>query len=199
MDNVQILSPLLGVMLGGALTGIGSHLRNRKERKRVLAAALCDLLEIRHRITSAELMLKELSSIQGLQKSHIPAIRTAFASWMPMDPKIDERYSASIDLLAGIAPILAFRLRSRNEIPKLLDKYRAFAEGTGVDPGLIESFEVILRTVVVPNLNNGVLQLARSHSLFTEFEVKRLIKKSESLTPAGLEFVDQVKGFVQSG
>ena len=50
MDAIQIISPLIGVVLGGFLTGIGAYLRARAERKRMVGQALSDLLEVRHHV-----------------------------------------------------------------------------------------------------------------------------------------------------
>jgi hypothetical protein len=49
LELLQIALPLLGAVLGSVLFGIGVHFKARQERSRLIASALSDLLEVRHR------------------------------------------------------------------------------------------------------------------------------------------------------
>jgi hypothetical protein len=191
METLQVVAPLLGVVVGGMLTGITAYLRDRKERKRVIALALADLLEVRHRMVTFEILLKEISNIANVQQEQMPQIRQMLDSVVPQDPGLDDRYDAAVSLLAGMDPVLAFAMRSRNALPKMLALARALATEHAIDPGAFARIEVFLRTQMTPHLNSAVEQLARSHSIFTAHQVKRLIKKSESTPAAAAEFFEQ--------
>lgn len=174
--------PLVGVALGGVLTGITSYIKDLKERKRVIANALSDLLEVRHRLVVVELTLKTGLAAE-LTFDQISQLRTLLTSLLPGDPKLDERYESSISLLAGFDPVLAFRMRSRNDIGKTFTAIRDIGSNNGISPAHIESLEQLLQGVAIPNLNQAVLQLARSHSWRTLRRVKEVVEKSESLPP----------------
>ena len=48
------------VILGGAANEVGHYLADRRERKKAIARALADLLEIRLRFIGTELVIKEI-------------------------------------------------------------------------------------------------------------------------------------------
>jgi hypothetical protein len=191
MGALEVAGPLLGVVLGGVLTGITAFLRNRKERKRVIALALSDLLEVRHRMVAVELILKKISAVADIQIEQLPQFRAMLESIAPQDPGLDGRYDAAVSLLAGIDPILAFKMRSRNTLPKMFETLRTLATMHDVDPRAFANLEIFLRTAASPQLNVAVVQLARSHSIFTARQVKQLIKKSESIPTVANELFEQ--------
>lgn len=191
MEILQVVSPLLGVLVGGMLTGVTAYLKDRKERKRVIALALSDLLEVRHRMVAFEVFLKKISTVAKLSTEHMAQIREMLVSVAPQDPKLDDRYDAAISLLAGIDPVLAFDMRSRNALPKMLDSFRALAAAHNVAPSDFAHMEAFLTKETTPKLNSAVEKLARCHSMSTARKVKDLIKKSETMPREGEEFFER--------
>ena len=193
MDTLQIIAPLIGVVLGGAISGLGAQFIARKERRRILAVALADLLEVRHRMMSFDLVLEKLRSEFNLGPESFPILRNLFDTLAPLDASFTERYNGAISLLAGVDPVLAFTLRSKNDLPKLLGTLRALATSDGANPALYEDFESTLRAAAAPSLNEAVMGLASAHSFVTAFKVRRLIKRSETLPPEASKFLEQLK------
>lgn len=175
MDAIQIISPLIGVVLGGFLTGTGAYMRARVERKRMVAQALSDLLEVRHHVVGIEVVMREVRARVKVPEEEIPDLRVVIDTLFQVDDAVHKRYDEAVSLLAGIDPLLAFEMRAKNTAPSLLAAIRGLSVTSGVTPLQIESFETMLRSVVTPALDSAVLELARHHSFVTNRRVKKLV------------------------
>lgn len=192
MEVIQVLAPLLGVIIGSVLAGIGAHWRGRQERKRVIAAALADLLEVRHRLIGFNAFLERIRHLSGVTPAAMPTIRSMFDSMLPVDPGLGERYNKAVSLLAGIDPMLAFSLRSKETLPKLIAGLRTKAIAEGVDLGAYETIESELLKAAKPALDKAVIELARSHSRSTIRKAKRHIAKSAELPDEAAQFLERL-------
>lgn len=199
MEAIQVIAPLLGVVLGSVLAGMGAHWRTRQERKRVIATALADLLEVRHRLVATDTVLRKVRHLSGVAPAAMPGIRNLFDSMLPVDTGLGERYNKAVSLLAGIDPMLAFSLRSKELLPKLITGLRTKAIAEGVDLGMYETFECQLLIAAKPALDKAVLELARSHSLFTLRKVTRYMAKSAGLPDEATQFFEQLAKLSASG
>ena len=123
----------------------------------------------------------------------MPALRTIFDSFLVPNDGIDERYNNAVSLLAGIDPLLAFSLRSKNTLPKVLASLRGLAIGSGANLEEFESVESSIRLAVVPNLNAAAMELARHHSWITKRRVRELVSQSEEIPPEVSQLLDQLK------
>lgn len=180
MDALQTITPLLGVIVGGMLAGVGSMLRGRRERKRTIATALSDLLEVRHRILAFDFAIREIAALTKIQPEIIPAFRNQLEELMPIDSDLDSRYNDAVTVLAGADPVLAFRLRSKNLLPGMLKTLRTIAVGNREGLAEFERFEATFKSAAIPKLNLAVVELAKAHSFHTASQVRRLIKDTES-------------------
>lgn len=181
MDALSVIAPLVGVILGGALSGLGAFLKERREHKRTIAVALADLLEIRHRLIAIDIVLSQIRQRVEIPSDVIPTLRGFFESLLPPADGLDERYDHAVSLLAGFDPVLAFSLRTKNATPKLLASLRNLAMGSGADLKEFEELESILRSVVTPNINEAVIELAKHHSRHTKNRVLKLIARSDEV------------------
>jgi len=175
------------------LTGIAAFLKARVERKRVLASALADLLEVRHRVVAADLVVKELRTRFGMSAAAAPLIRNMLDAVHPLDDALVGRYEKAVSLLAGVDPLQAFELRSKAAFPKVLSILRAQATGSGGDMALFEAFEVEIRSAATPSLNEAVTRLALSHSLRSWWKVRALVRKSATLPPDVTAFFERMQ------
>ena len=197
MDALQTIAPLVGVLVGGALSGITAQLRARKERKRIIAVALADLLEVRHRLLAANLVIEKVATTAGIKAELLPHLRNFVESMEPVDAGLDERYSNAVSLLAGIDPVLAFDLRSKNVLPKVLSALRGIATSGSADLASFEFFESRLLSAVRPTLNRAVVELARAHSIVTAFKVKRRVQQTETIPADIAKFLNEMAALVE--
>lgn len=193
MEAIQVLAPLVGVVLGSALTGLSTYFKDRKERRRIIATALADLLEVRHHLVSREVVIRAIQSQTGIQPEWLTQIRSAIDTLAPLDTGIHQRYDAAISLLAGVDPILAFKMRSKNLAPSLLAKIRTRAP-EAADGTLLDKAESDLMAAVAPTLDLAVLALARKHSFFTARQVKSILTRSTALPPEVTKLLSYLDG-----
>lgn len=181
MELFKSALPLLGVLIGAILSGIGSFWRARVERKRTIALALADLLEVRHHVCGINVILKETNKRFNVPAEASLVLQTLIEQLSPINADVHKRYDNAVSLLAGIDPLLAFTLRSKNTLPNLLGSLKALGESAGVSMNEIVQVENTLRHSLAPHLNEAVIELAGQHSLITKRRVTRLIAKSEEL------------------
>lgn len=193
MDALSVIAPLIGVVLGSALTGLGAYLKQKGERKRTIAVALADLLEIRHRLVAIDVIFGQIRARVDVPPEVMPALRNFFDSFLLPNDGLDDRYDRAISLLAGIDPVLAFSLRSKNAFPRLLGSLRNLAIGSGANLQEFESLESTLRLAVAPNLNTAAIELARHHSWSTRRRVQRLVATTGEIPPEVTQLLDQLK------
>lgn len=192
-DVLSTITPLIGVVVGGMLTGFTALLKARDERKRLIASALSDLLEVRHRIVSIDLFVKDLRERKGIQAEVMPVLRQMLDSVLPAEPEANARYDKAVTMLAGIDPVLGFTLRSKNLLPGCLAALRAKALAEGVSLADFEALEFGLRAKTMPSLDAAVLELGRSHSRSTHRRVKGIVAKSSEISADMAALVDHIK------
>lgn len=191
METLQILAPLAGVVLGSALTGISTYFKDRKERKRIIATALADLLEVRHRVVSIDIVVKAVRAKVNIQLGGLAQLRAAIDAVAPFDAGLHPRYDAAISLLAGVDPVLAFQMRSKNLVPTFLSNIRTKTP-EGIDSATLDKAEMDLMSAVLPTLDSAVLTLARKHSLFTARHVRTLIKNSTTVPAEAMKLLSHL-------
>jgi hypothetical protein len=195
MEIVQLVLPLVGVVLGAVLSGVGGYLKHRNERKRVIARALSDLLEIRHRFVGVDAIFQETK-----KHTHVPAdaavmLREFFGKMLEIDDETQKRYRDALDALAGIDPVLAFRLRSKDQVPNLIRSIKDAALRYGASSAEVSQVEPILREFAVPALNDAVLELAGYHSSRTKQEVEKLVSRVFEFPPEILAKLKAPQGY----
>lgn len=197
MEIFQIIAPLIGVILGSAISGLGAYFRSRTERKRLIACALSDLLEIRHYFVSIDVILREIKSRTPISQEMAHSFRAQINSIIPMDSNIHKRYEEAVSLLAGIDPVLAFKMRSKNKILDILDVIRTYSASNGASPFQIEEFETVFRTATTPAMDKAVLELAALHSSRTSQEVKEIVASANGPQPKIASLLDNLTSMAQ--
>ena len=191
-DLLGMLGPLIGVVLGGALTGATALLKARAERKRLIASALADLLEVRFRVARSEQITKLLHEKKLAPAAAMPHLRNFFEALSPMDAGLNERYDKAITTLAGIDPVLSYALRSKNTLPNAMSSLRNVFVTHGAGLAEFEAIESMVLTVTLPELNDAVRLLGRCHSRATRKRVENVIKETDSAPAKIADLLDKV-------
>jgi hypothetical protein len=178
-DLMQPVFPLLGVVVGAIMTGSGQLYKARQEKRRVIALALSDLLEVRHRVVTFNELLKYIQTQGKVPAVAMPHLRNLFDQLFPLDAKLDARFDEAVTLLAGMDPVFAFDLRSKNLLPHLMNKMRVLAASTNQDLAGYEGAEGKMIDVVAPTLDEAVLSVAKQHSWRVYRQVKSVISAKD--------------------
>lgn len=178
MEALNVIAPLIGVVLGSTISGIGALVRARSERRKLIGRALSDLLEVRHHIVGVNSVLRLVRNHATVSDEEAQVFRAHMSTIAPLDADIHKRYGEAISLLSGVDPILAFEMRSKNKAPDLFNSLRNIATAMGVAPEKIEAVEGLLCLAVVPALDQAVLKLANLHTRATVRDVKRIVASS---------------------
>ncbi len=192
MEALQIIAPLVGVILGSLISGMGVLWHARVERKRLIARALSDLLEIRHHVISTEITLRELKSRAAISDEDAIAFRTHMKSVVPIDENIHQRYDEAISLLSGIDPLLAFSMRSKNKVPIFLEAIHKLSTSLGIDPTQASKLESIFRLSITPALDEAILKLATLHSRKSRLKIRGIVTTSNDVLPEITKLLNQV-------
>lgn len=190
---LQIIAPLIGVLLGGILSVYGQRYRSKQERRRTIGLALSDLLEIRHQLVTVDVIVRHMRNHVEIPPASLPMIRNAVDTVIGKNGGLDERYNNAISLLAGLDPVLAFSLRSKNAVPHLLSTMRNVGIDSGADLSSLEMLESSIRAMALPKLNDAILTLARHHSYSTEKAVNKILDKEEAIDPELTTFFENIK------
>ncbi|MGU3627967.1 hypothetical protein [Comamonas sp. C24C] len=179
MDIFQLVIPLIGVLLGGIISGFGHWFKARIDRKRTLASALANLLEVRYHIVGVGAVLAEIKKRAPLTQQELQLIEAQFHNLFPMDEEVHSRYKKAIDILEGLDPVLAFQMRSKNEIQKYLGLLDKLCLENGIDHTAFAQMRSFVKEAIIPGLDRSVIKLADAHSRGTKNAVKKLIAQED--------------------
>lgn len=174
------LLPLFAVAVGWFLKELSESFGHRAKHKAAVGKALAELLEARHRIISVEYVVGIFHREYRVPSVAIPHVRTVIEQLMGGLVDIDKNYEDAIRLIAENDPVAAFRFGYGTRAQSMLQGWREFALNAveHAQTEKIESAEKKFKEIILPNLNELSLSLARYHSLYSYYRVKKMMKKS---------------------
>lgn len=178
------------VIIGWFLSEFSTYLRGGKARQEAISSALSVLLEVRFRAVCFDTIISLLKE-HGEAENFAHQMRNILEKIIPEPEEINSSYEESIRTLSKFAPLLAYEFRSKNSFMKFLTNWRGMASEHGMDATEIESLELELKSVVLPEFNHMVIKLAELHSRNSAKEVKKLVS-------ANIEVPTELKGMLQS-
>jgi hypothetical protein len=194
MDIVSALSQLPGVLVGAGVAWFGLWLKERKERKGALGVALADLLQVRHDIIGVDFAIQMMKKEAGpnLPADALPHVRTFLESIGEKREATNARYERAISILAGVDPLAAFELKSKNLFPQFLSDIRQVSLASGLRPAEMEELETDVRKLITPFHDLAVLRLARMYSWITYRSVKKYLQREPELPPEFTSFLKKM-------
>lgn len=192
----ESITTICSVILGAGIAGAGTLWQARIDRKKALAMALADLLETRHRMITFQTMMQELKEQFQVNDEQISVIRSVLNQILPQDPDLHERYSESVRIIAGVDPLLAYRMRSKDMVPDFLDNLTLITSQNGIPAQQISKFEESLRKFIIPVLDEALLELADTHSRKLLKDVKKIINAPKP--PELQQLIDEMKTQIQN-
>lgn len=185
------ITTVFSVILGAAIAGAGTLWQARVDHKKAVAMALSELLEVRHRMIAFQTMVHEFKAHFQMSDELVPVILDMLNKVLPKDPNLHERYSQSVQVIAGVDPLLAFRLRSKDGVNDFIDNLTLMSAQNGVPTQESSKFDEFLRKHIVPVLDEALLELADAHSRCLLKQVKK--KLSEPPNPEWKKIIEDLK------
>jgi len=186
-----------GALVGGLLVNeVKRRIEKAGENRKYLGEALSDLLEIRYCMAVTRMLKRELERVLGDQ---IPAgqvgpiVHAVGPQILQFDwSALQARYNRAVSALAGVRPLLAYELRSRDRVGPLLQQLGNIAlhrppVRNSVEAALQERTLLWLDQAVekiaygLPNLGEAALRVARKHGWRTLRATKRALKRQDSM------------------
>lgn len=193
MDALKEILPLLGVLVGAAISGVSHLYKSWQERKRSIAVALTDLLEVRHHMAGIKEVLLAFKQRYKLPAEFDSFIYDAIEQTSPINPELHKRYESSVSMLSGYDPLLAFYLRSKSTAPHLVSSVKGLGSAGGMEASALGELSNTLMSAIAPAMDQAVLKLAAAHSWRTRRKVAEYLKKSSGLAPEANELFAQLE------
>ena len=186
-----VLKALPWILGGGAVGGFISHEISRRlttaaEERKYLGRALCELLETRSLLANMVLLRKRFENTFGtaLPPGVMPMIYASFSQVIPMDwGAVRTRYSEALTALAGLRPVLAYQLRTKDLAGPFLERLAAFALTNEESARTWAWIEQFVAKEGLPDLAYAVLLVARKHGWLTWWRSRRSLKLQDTLDP----------------
>lgn len=169
----QILA-MLAVFVGWGLNEFSHVYRSSKEHKQAIAHALSILLDVRYQVIYLENIIPVLKE-QGLPSEAIPEFRTIIENIGLDKDGLTEEYEQALEIVAKNAPLVAFRYRSKASFPNFIKKMRGVALDGGMDPVVMELLISNLHSMMIPRMDELVIDLASLHSKKLKTEVEAIV------------------------
>ncbi len=191
----KLLLPFGALVLGWALSELTHYLEARRQVRYAAGRALAELLEVRHYLRGIEFVFAELRRLLPLPPHDALQGMTWLEQLMPPDPHLPDRYNAALTELAATSPLLAYQLRSKEQLPLLLTKLRAAALADPTAAQLAIEADRFLRAEGLGPLEEAISHLAWRHGFGTWFRTRVKLKRP----PVDLkEYQDAVARYVKA-
>jgi hypothetical protein len=178
--------PFLGASAIGAflLNEISRRLAATAEDRKHLGCALSELLELRSRMAMMKVVREQLEAAFGgpLPPEVMPAMYMILPKIMPDDwNDFRLRYNSALTDIAGVRPVLAYNLRSKDIVAPFLERLGTAATQDAHIAQAGSWLDKMVTTQGLPVLSDGILALARKHGLKTWWEARTALKRQDVL------------------
>jgi len=171
----NIISAVVGAFVVWMFNEIAKKFQMSRERRAYVGRALSNLLELRHRIRAMEDAIQLLMSHFDLSKDQEPAMRVILEQVIPQSDEYLGRYEEAIELLSESDPLVAFDLRTKAQIPRLLATLRTMGAHQGTTEVDMIFFEKQFKRMIIPHLEAAIMILAKLHGRSTLRQVNRML------------------------
>jgi hypothetical protein len=181
---------LVGVLIGWGLNELSQVLRIRRERRVPVGRALSQLLEARDFLLVTREISQALTARPKAPHGVGMAIRAIAPKFVPLLPDRLGMYMEALTEVAGLSPVLAFRLRGSGPVMILLEQLRCLMSA---DPAAVRHWEQLgaeLKAEAYRDLDRLIRVAARHHGWRTWLDVCWVLRKGSRLPP---DHVDRIR------
>jgi len=174
-------SAVVTLLIGWFLNELHHWFWSSREAREPFGRALADLLEIRHELKGLRVILAEVKKRVSISGDDERAMRTLLESILPEVEDLRDRFNNAVTSIASVDPVLAFRLRRKDQFRPLLERARALAKLGEHGNELPIWLEDKLTNVFMLSLEELIIDVAKGHGLRTWWRVRRRMSKPDDL------------------
>ncbi|CAI6073972.1 hypothetical protein [Cohnella sp. JJ-181] len=194
--QTQALIPVFGVIVGWILNETGQKYKKSKEEKKPLAKALSELLELRNTYQGVQL-LEDLRIKMSIPDLFWPVVRSVVLNTLLNNDvsgikDLSQRYNDAVTAISEIDPLLGYKLRNNDVVPKLINHLGLSLEGTEAEGEQFEMFSKYLDTLMMP-LENSILLISKKYGFFYHLKIKKHLKEKKEDKPGFETVMNQMK------
>ncbi len=176
MEYTQVLIALPAAFLGWAFGELSKINQRRSDHKQAISMAISDLLEIRFEIYVIREMCQYFKKRFNLDRIQYSQVSFMITSLLPISDDISNRYNHAVDEVSKYDPLLAFQLRSKDQIQNYIVKMQKAIKDEFEGNEDWEEFEDALFDLIIPRYDDIILDVARLKSWNTKNRIKRYFK-----------------------
>jgi hypothetical protein len=190
VDYQPFLLGLASVAVGWSLSELSHFLRATGSKRRALNRALAELIELRHQQLAIDLVFKEIRKRWPVSAEELNAGMQWIDQILPADPQLPVRYEAAVSEIAGVDPLVAFALRSKDRGPLLLAKVRGAQLSPVADKNLVESVDALIRTSFVKSLEQEIRSVAWKLGIISWLRIRWFLRRRPTLPDEAQQLFD---------
>ena len=179
---------IVALVIGWFLSTINPYLSERRERRKAIARALADLLEIRHRLGKVEHAIDTIKRIVNIPPEVEIQLHIVFQTHFAKLQVVGQQYAESVNLVKSIDPILGFKLQSKDELQPMLNNVFALIAQTN-DPkaaAVWKNVNLVILKEAERDLNELIKKLALKRSIWARLRVNKILAPNQEL-PKGTD------------
>ncbi len=180
------------IVLGFILAQAEHLFASRRERRKAISRALAELLDVRYQFVATETLCRAMETLGPIPAQAKSQLRLVIDSFLPDWKELHSRYDESVTTLAGLDPLLAFRIRSKDLVRPYIQRVHAImSQDAQAATALAPIFAQTTLDRVEPELKAAILKLALKRGLITWYKVRWALKRGASMA-------DELNGFMKS-
>jgi len=144
---------------------------------------LADLLDIRHNILAVEATIKLLRKELPLPDETEVALKALLMTVLPAPERLSARYEEALYQIAATRPLVAFRLRSKDQVTPLLQTLRTLASS---DPNAAKAWSQVepdLVSALQKHLDQVIREVAHLYGWRTWWRIWRALRRGFAPEP----------------
>ena len=173
--------PVVTLLIGWFLNELHHWFWSNREERKPFGKALTDLLELWHDLKGLRIALFEIKKRFPISEDDERVIIKLLEDILPKLEDLQRRFNDAVTSIASIDPMLAFRLRGKDQYRLLLEWVRALAKVDGLGKQLSIWLEDKLTDAFLSNLEELIIDVAKAHGLRTWWKVHKRISKPVEL------------------
>ncbi|HEY2496113.1 MAG TPA: hypothetical protein VGK24_03510 [Candidatus Angelobacter sp.] len=181
------------LVIGWLLSAINPYLSERRERRKAIARALAELMEIRHRLGIVEYAMDTIGKVVNIPPEAEMQVRIIFQTLFAKLQQVGQQYAESVTLVKSIDPVLGFKLQSKDELqPMLNNVFALIAQANDPQAAAVwKSINLVILKEAETDLSELIKKLAMKRSIWTRWRVNKMLSQNRPL-PKGADAILEI-------